>query len=251
MPDNTSPADVSSLLTTEAGQPVERVLSITAHPDDVDFGSAGTVALMTDAGLEVTYCVITDGDAGGFDPSVPRDRIAGIRQGEQRAAAKEVGVSEVVFLGYLDGRLEVSFDLRRDLARVIREVRPQRVLTQSPQRHMVRIPASHPDHLAAGEAAMCAIYPDARNPFAYPDLADLEAWTVLETWVAGMERVNRYVDITSTFDRKMAALHAHASQHPDPESLEPMVRGWNGLNATAGGLPEGRVAEAFWVMATG
>ena len=225
---------------------------ITAHPDDVDFGAAGTVALWTDAGIDVSYCVITDGDAGGFDPDVPRDEIGGIRQEEQRAAAKLVGVSDVVFLGYPDGRLEVSFDLRRDIARVIREMRPDRVICQSPVRNMVRIPASHPDHLAAGEAALCAIYPDARNPFAFAEeLGELEAWTVRETWVMTMEKSNRYVDITDVFDRKMAALYAHESQHPDPSRLDPLVRGWNTMNAAAGELPEGRLAEAFWIMETG
>jgi LmbE family N-acetylglucosaminyl deacetylase len=229
---------------------VQRILAITAHPDDVDFGAAGTVAQWTQAGIEVSYCVITDGDAGGFDPAVPREQIGGIRRDEQRKAGAEVGVSDVRFLGYPDGRLEVTFDLRRDIARAIREVRPQRVLCQSPQRNMMRIPASHPDHLAAGEAALCAVYPDARNPFAFAELADLEAWSVAETWVMGGENPNHSVDITSTFDRKMAALHAHASQHPQPDALEERVRMWNGMNATAAGLPEGSVAEAFWVMET-
>lgn len=230
---------------------VRRALAITAHPDDVDFGAAGTVAQWADAGVAVTYCVITDGDAGGFDPAVPRDQIAGIRQAEQRAAAKAVGATDVTFLGYPDGRLEVSLKLRQDLARVIREVQPQRVICQSPERNMLRIPASHPDHLAAGEAALCAIYPDARNPFTFPDIAGLEPWTVKETWVTGMERANRYIDITETFDRKMAALHAHVSQHPKPDGLDEMVRGWNAMNAAAGGLPDGHVAEAFWVIETG
>src|SRR5436305_9680620 len=216
-----------------------------AHPDDVDFGSAGTIAQWTDAGIEVTYCIITDGDAGGFDPAVPRSEIGTIRRAEQTAAAKEVGVSDVRFLGYPDGRLEVSFDLRRDIARVIREVRPQRVVCQSPQRNMVRIPASHPDHLAAGEATLCAIYPDARNPFAFMELADLEAWSVDETWVSGMERANRYVDMTDTFERKMAALHTHASQHPNPDALDEMMRGWNGANAAAAEMLTGRPAAGF------
>jgi len=229
---------------------VERVLAVMAHPDDVDFGAAGTIAQWTDAGVEVSYCIITDGDAGGFDPAVPRSQIGSIRRAEQTAAAKEVGVSDVRFLGYPDGRLEVSFDLRRDIARVIREVRPQRVICQSPQRNMVRIPASHPDHLAAGEATLCAIYPDARNPFAFPELADLEAWSVAETWVQGLERINRYVDVTDSWDRKMAALHAHASQHPVPDGLDEMMRGWNGANARAAGMPAGRLAEGFWVFAT-
>jgi LmbE family N-acetylglucosaminyl deacetylase len=230
---------------------IQRALVITAHPDDVDFGAAGTVATWTDAGVKVTYCVVTDGDAGGFDPAVPRDRIGPIRQEEQRAAAAESGVSDVVFLGYPDGRLTVNFDLRRDLARVIREVRPQRVLCQSPDRNMVRIYASHPDHIAAGEAAMCAVYPDARNPFAYDDLADLEAWTVDEVWVMGDERANRYVDITDVFDRKKAALRAHVSQMVGIDDLDALLEGWNGANAKAAGMPDGRFAEAFWVMETG
>src|SRR5262245_8675844 len=166
---------------------VERVLVITAHPDDVDFGAAGAVAVWTSKGIEVTYCIVTDGDAGGFDPSVPRDRIGGIRQAEQRAAADAVGVTDVRFLGYPDGRVEFSLELRRDLSRVIRQVRPQRVVTQAPERNYERIYASHPDHLATGEAALCAVYPDARNPYAHPELADdgYEAWTVPEVWIMG------------------------------------------------------------------
>ena len=229
---------------------VERVLAVMAHPDDVDFGAAGTVAAWAEAGVDVTYCVITDGDAGGFDPAVPRTEIGGIRREEQLAAAKQVGVSDVRFLGYPDGRLAVTFELRRDIARVIREVRPQRVVCQSPIRNMLRIPASHPDHLAAGEATMCAIYPDARNPFAYDELADLPAWSVAQTWVQGYERINRYVDVTETWDRKMAALMSHASQHPKPDQLDGLMRGWNGSNAAAAGLPPGRLAEAFWVFDT-
>ncbi|HET6818504.1 MAG TPA: PIG-L deacetylase family protein [Mycobacteriales bacterium] len=229
---------------------IQQVLAITAHPDDVDFGAAGTIATWTDAGIKVAYCVITDGDAGGFDPAVPRGHIGPIRRDEQRAAAAEVGVSDVHFLGYPDGRLTVTFDLRRDIARVIREVRPQRVLCQSPERNMVRIYASHPDHLAAGEAAMCAVYPDARNPFAYPDLADLEAWAVPEVWVMGSERANHYVDITATFDRKKAALRAHVSQMEGVEDLDTLLGDWNGANAKLAGMPDGHFAEGFWVMDT-
>jgi LmbE family N-acetylglucosaminyl deacetylase len=123
---------------------VERVLVVTAHPDDVDFGAAGTVARFCAQGIEVVYCVCTDGDAGGFDPAVDRADIPGIRRAEQEAAAKAVGVSDVRFLGYQDGRLVVSQELRRDISRVIRDVRPQRVLIQSPERNWARLPASHP-----------------------------------------------------------------------------------------------------------
>jgi LmbE family N-acetylglucosaminyl deacetylase len=232
---------------------VERVLVVVAHPDDIDFGAAGTIATWTDAGLEVAYCVITDGDAGGFDPAVPRNEIGGIRQAEQRAAAKAVGVDDVVFLGYPDGRLEVTLDLRRDISRVIRQKRPQRILLQSPERNWERIYASHPDHLAAGEATMCAVYPDARNPFTHLELAEegLEAWTVGETWVMSTgANANRYVDVTDVFDRKVEALLAHESQTGHMDNLENMLRTWLTFNATAAGYPEGRLAEAFRVIDT-
>jgi LmbE family N-acetylglucosaminyl deacetylase len=233
---------------------VERVLVVVAHPDDADFGAAGTIATWTEAGLEVSLCCITDGDAGGFDPDVPRSEIAGIRQAEQRAAAKAVGVEDVVFLGYPDGRLEVTIDLRRDLSRIIRQKRPHRILLQSPERNWERIYASHPDHLAAGEAAMCAVYPDARNPFTHLELAEegLEAWTVGETWVMSSAgaAANRYIDVTDVFPRKLEALRAHVSQTSHMEDLEGMLRGWLGVNAHSAGYPEGRLAEAFRVLDT-
>jgi LmbE family N-acetylglucosaminyl deacetylase len=237
-----------------ADSEIERVLVVTAHPDDVDFGFSGTIAGWTAAGLEVTYCVCTDGDAGGFDPDVPRERMAGIRRAEQRAAAEEIGVTDVRFLGYPDGRVTVSLDLRRDIARVIRQVRPQRLVTQAPSRTFQRIYANHPDHLAVGEAALCAVYPDARNPFAFPELLaeGLEAWSVQEVWLgAGGDQTNHVVDITDTFPQKLKALLRHESQMTDPEGLEPRLREWNGANARAGGLPEGRLAETYYVMPTG
>jgi len=232
---------------------IERVLVVTAHPDDVDFGAAGTVAGFTAADIEVVYCICTDGDAGGFDPAVPRSAIAGIRQAEQRAAAKAVGVTDVRFLGYPDGRLEVSHELRRDISRVIRQVRPQRVIMQSPERNWARIPASHPDHLASGAAAIAAVYPDARNPFAHPELlADegLDAWTVSEVWIMTHPEVDHFVDVTDTFDAKIAALRAHESQTAHMPDLEGFLRGWMTLNAERGGFGPDRLAEAFKVVAT-
>jgi LmbE family N-acetylglucosaminyl deacetylase len=221
---------------------------VTAHPDDVDFGAAGTVSKATDAGAEVTYCVCTDGDAGGFDPAVPRSEIPGIRRAEQVRAAKEVGVEDVRFLGYQDGRLTASQELRRDISRVIRQVRPQRMVIQSPERNWKRLPASHPDHLAAGEAAINAIYPDARNPFAHAELLrdeGLEAWTVREVLVMGHEEMDHYVDVTDSFARKIAALRAHESQTAHMSDLEEFVGGWLRLTAASAGLPEGRMAEGF------
>jgi LmbE family N-acetylglucosaminyl deacetylase len=229
----------------------ERVLVVTAHPDDVDFGASGTLAAWVRAGVRVTYAIVTNGDAGGFDPDVPRDRIPAIRQAEQTAAAKAIGVDDVRFLGYTDGELVVSLDLRRDISRVIRDVRPQRILCQSPERNWDRLPASHPDHMAAAEATIQAVYPDARNPFAHRTLLldeGLDAWTVHEVWVMGGPRPNHWVDITETFDDKIAALQAHASQVGHRESFREFMQEWATRVAEAGGLPTGRLAEAFMVV---
>jgi LmbE family N-acetylglucosaminyl deacetylase len=233
---------------------IGRILVIAAHPDDVDFGLAGTVAGWTDAGLEVSYCIVTNGDAGGSDPSVSRSDMAVIRQAEQTAAAKQVGVHDLHFLGYPDGQVEPTIGLRRDLARVIRLLRPDRVVCQSPERSYLRIGVSHPDHRAVGTSALDAVYPDARNPFAFPELLaeeNLEPWTVREVWIAGSPTPDHYVDITDTFPRKVAALRSHASQIKDPDGLETMLRTWLTRSAAQAGLPEGRLAEAFQVLQTG
>jgi LmbE family N-acetylglucosaminyl deacetylase len=233
---------------------ISRVLAIMAHPDDVDFGSAGTIATWTDAGLEVSYCIVTDGDAGGSDPSVSRPDMARLRQAEQTAAAKQVGVSDLRFLGYPDGRVEATLGLRRDLARVIRTVRPDRVLCPSPERFYARIGASHPDHRAVGSAALDAVYPDARNPFAFPELLaqeQLEPWKVREVWIAASPTADSFIDITATFPRKVAALLAHASQISDPAELEDRLRDWTSRTAAQAGLPEGHLAEGFQILQTG
>lgn len=233
---------------------LERVLVVTAHPDDVDFGAGGTIAALTGAGVQVTYCVATDGDAGGFDPGVPRSRIPAIRRAEQRAAGDILGVGEIVFLGYRDGQLTVSHDLRRDITRVIRRVRPQRVITWSPMRNWERISASHPDHLAIGEATVTAIYPDARNQFEHPSLLvdeGLGEWVVPQLWMVGSPTPNTFLDVTEHLPAKLAALRAHASQTEHQGTmLEQRVRGWMVAAAAAGGLPSGRLAEAFHAVST-
>ena len=232
---------------------ISRILSITAHPDDVDFAAAGTVARWTDAGIEVVYCVVTDGDAGGFDEDFPRAEVSAVRRAEQVAAAKCVGVHDVRFLGYPDGRVEATLELRRDLARVIRQVRPDRLLCPSPERSYARIGVGHPDHRAVGSAALDAVYPDARNPFAFPELREREslaAWTVREVWIAGGPEPNHYVDVTGTFPRKIAALHAHESQTGHMADLPERLRGRLAVMARQAGWPEGRLAESFRVLDT-
>ncbi|HUE08378.1 MAG TPA: PIG-L deacetylase family protein [Acidimicrobiales bacterium] len=235
---------------------VQRVLVVTAHPDDVDFGSAGAVAAFTDAGLEVTYCIVTNGEAGGSDRAMSRSEMAALRQDEQRAAAAVVGVSDVRFLGHPDGRVQPTFDLRRDISRVIRQVRPQRVVTQSPERDLSFIYASHPDHLAAGEAALDAVYPDARNPFAHPELLEsegLEPWTVNELWIMGPGRPadadSIAVETTNTVERKVSALMCHKSQMPDPpDAIAERIRSWAEAAGEAAGLTTGRSAEMYRII---
>lgn len=234
---------------------VTRALVVTAHPDDVDFGAAGTVASWVDAGIEVGYCVCTSGDAGGFD-NTPRAAMGPLREAEQLAAAAELGVKDVVFLRYPDGRLTPSIELRRDISRQIRRFRPERVLTQSPEFSWRRLSASHPDHRATGEAALAAVYPDARNPFAHPELlADegLEPWSVREVWLMGVpdERLDHHVDVAGALDRKLAALRAHTSQTAHMDDLAGRIRNAAGGQARRLGLGEGRFAEAFQVVSLG
>ena len=233
---------------------VGRILVIAAHPDDIDFSSAGTIAGWTDAGIDVSYCVITSGDAGGHDPDVSRADMVTLRQAEQTAAAKQVGVHDLRFLGYPDGQVEASLQLRKDLSRVIRQVRPDRLVCPSPERNYLRLGVSHPDHRAVGSAALDAVYPDARNQFAFPDLLAVEGlqpWTVREVWISGGPAPNHYADVTETFPRKVAALRAHVSQTGHMDKLEEFLRGWLSRAAEQGGLPDGRLAEVFQVLDTG
>jgi len=240
-------------MTEQNGQtPLERILVVAAHPDDVDFGCAASVATWTAAGLQVSYCILTDGDAGGSDASVSRADMARIRREEQTAAAAQVGVSEIHWLAHPDGRLLPTIELRRDISRVIRQVRPQRVVTSSPIRNYGRIFASHPDHLACGEATLCAVYPDARNPFAHPELLE-EGWrehAVDEVWLMGAPDPDTAVDCTDTFDRKVAALRSHVSQVGHRDGLDQMLREWMTGTAKSLGLPDGRLAEAFRIVPT-
>ena len=236
-----------------ADSEIERVLVVTAHPDDCDFGAAGTIAKWSATGIKVSYCICTNGDQGGEDPSVPREEMPKIRQREQRDAGKVVGVEDITFLNYRDGWLVPTIELRKDIVRQIRITRPQRMLIQSPDRNWDRLFASHPDHMAAGEAAIQAVYPDSRNPFAFEDLLKdegLEPWRVQEVWVMSTQNPDHYVDITDVFDKKMKALDAHVSQTAHNPNLEKMVREWGEKNAAANNLAEGSIAEVFKIINT-
>ena len=230
---------------------ITRALFVAAHPDDIDFGTAGTAAVLTSAGVEVSYCLVTSGDAGGDASTHTKAERAAIREREQRAAAAEVGVTDLTFLGFPDGMLEPTLEVRREIAKVIRVKKPDLVVAQNPERNWERIYGSHPDHMAAGEATMRAVYPDARNPHFFPELLaeGFAPHTVPQVWVAGMTPT-MMVDTTEAFPRKLAALRCHESQVGDREDLEEMLRTWGETNATTWGLPAGRLAEGFRVVNT-
>ncbi|TJY71294.1 PIG-L family deacetylase [Arthrobacter sp. CAU 1506] len=228
-----------------------RVLVFAAHPDDLDFGAAGTIARWTAAGVQVSYCIMTDGDAGGFDDAQRAD-IVELRAAEQAKAAALAGVTDLHFLHQPDGYLEPTHEVIRQTVALMRRIRPDIVLSMHPERAWERIQKSHPDHLACGEIVTRAIYPAVENPYAYPELLEegLAAHKVPYLWFYGgpRERENHHVDITDWVDTKLAAIRIHASQHPDLAAMDTRVRQNLAENAARGGLPAGRSSEAFHVV---
>ena len=240
-----------------AGHVPARALVVGAHPDDADFGAGGLIAVWASQGCEVTVVCVTDGQSGGFDDEVDRADVPGIRQQEQRDAAQALGVSDVRFLGRLDGWVEVDRSLRLELARIIREVRPEAVVTHSPDRDYRFVYLYHPDHLATGAAVLAAVYPDARNAFAFPpEELDLPLWEVPALWLfGGPQDPNRAdvvaVDVTDVFDAKVAACSAHDSQTPMLDrGVAEELRSHLGRTASEHGLAAGRLAEAYQVVDT-
>lgn len=202
----------------------DRVLVLTAHPDDAEYSFGATVSRLAAEDSHVAYAVCTDGSQGGEDPEEPAARLTAIRYAEQRAAAEQLGVREVRFLGFADGTLVPDLRLREALVREIRRVRPQLVLTHQPLRSLVfPIGASHPDHLAVGEAALAAVYPDARNPRAFPQLLreGLAPHRVAEVWVPGHEHTDFHVDVGAHVEAKTRAILRHGSQFRT--SLDPQA----------------------------
>lgn len=231
----------------EPVRPFSRALVVIAHPDDAEYGAAGTIARWVDAGTKVTYLVVTDGASGSADPAMTRERLVAIRVEEQRAACAELGVTDVEFLGYRDGYLEPSIEARRAVAAAIRRHRPEAIMTLNPD---VRWSSwgyiNHPDHRAVGDLVLHSINPAASTRLWDPTLIDegLEPWDVTELWMMGYGEGYDRVDISGTFDRKLAALRAHASQlnGGDPSSR---------LHEWASGLGKDvdvELAEAFTVL---
>jgi len=217
----------------------DRVLVVVAHPDDIDFGIAGTAAVLTAAGSHVSYALCTSGEAGIPD-DMDRDELRAMREHEQRAAAAQVGVNDVRFLGEPDGHLEANLHLRKVISRVIRQVKPDVVITQNPERRYERIFASHPDHLACGEATISAIYPDARNPHAHVELLaeGHEPHAVPWLWITQGRDPNLAVDISSVMDKKVQALSSHSSQVAWIEDVDKLLRDWAAANADKHGVSD-------------
>jgi LmbE family N-acetylglucosaminyl deacetylase len=221
----------------------EVAMVIIAHPDDAEFTMAGTVAGWTKAGCKVTYVVCTDGNAGSHEPGMTPGKLAEIRRAEQRAACATLGVSDVVFLGHDDGQLQPTLELRRELVREIRKYKPEVILTSDPTRlfsgdHYI----NHPDHRAAGQAALDAVAPAAAMPLLWPEAG--APHRVRQVYVYGNDQANEWVDITETIETKIAALKKHASQMGDWDPTE-RIKNWNGEVGEEKGLA---FAESFRVV---
>ncbi len=231
----------------EEPQPPERpekAMAIFAHPDDADFLCAGTMAKWVKQGTEVILVVITDGSKGSEDPDLPRDRLIRMRMEEQRAAAKCLGVEQVYFLGFEDGTLYDTIPVRRELTRLIRQHKPDAVLCGDPtSRFGGGRYINHPDHVAAANSALAAVYPLARNRPSFPELLalGLEPHTVKHVYLSAPDAPDYWVDITETIDQKVAALQQHMSQ-VDPNEVGTWVREWAQHDGKAHGY---EYAESF------
>ena len=196
----------------------ERVLVVAAHPDDIEFGAAGTVARWVDAGAEVRYLLFTNGDKGSDNPETDAAALGRQRESEQREAASEIGVGNVDFLGEPDGQVEASLRLRERVTYAIRSFKPEVVMTHDPTVVFVNNEwVNHPDHRAVGQVTVDAVFPTARDPLNFADhiRSGLEPWKVAELFLWSTNEANQIVDIGSTLERKIAALACHASQFHD------------------------------------
>jgi len=223
------------------------ILAVGAHADDIDVGAAGSVAVWARQGVEIHYLVITDGSKGSADPEMSPEELLAMREQEQRAAAELLGAKQVHFLHYEDGLLEVNMQLKKDLVRIIRQVRPDTVVLMDPT--VVYVPEfnfiNHPDHRAAGQATLDAVFPLARDHLSFPELYNdekLPPHKVAHVLLINLREQNYFVDITDTFETKIAALKKHASQFADVE----LLKEWLEPQAAALGRKTGsRYAEGF------
>jgi LmbE family N-acetylglucosaminyl deacetylase len=231
---------------THTNIPSMRILGIFAHPDDSEFMVGGTAARWADEGAEIVYCIVTDGAAGSNDPHQDLAELVRIRKAEQRAAAAVLGVREVLFLDYPDGTLQPTIELRRELTRIIRQFKPDRVVCGDPTAVFYGDGyINHPDHRAAAEAALYAVFPSAVTRPIFPELLaeGYEPHQVKEVYISGAAQPNIYIDISATLERKIEALRCHKSQLDPGDGA--WVREWAAETGKAAGL---EYAEAFRVM---
>jgi LmbE family N-acetylglucosaminyl deacetylase len=233
------------------GASLRRILCISAHPDDNEFTIAGSVARWAREGRDVAFCLVTTGGAGVNEHTPSSEGLIPIREKETRAAAKILGVQEVVLLGYPDGTLEPTLGLRRDLTRVIRRFRPDIVVTGDPTvRFYGHEYMNHPDHRAVASAALDAVFPSAETSAIFPELLaeGLPAHKVKQVLISGSLDPDVFVDIARTLAVKCRALKAHRSQVGKGEWVDQLLRSWALRDGKRGGL---RYAEAFRRMMLG
>jgi len=224
----------------ESSEILDRVMVIAAHPDDPEFGCAGTVVKWALSGKEIVYVLLTSGDKGSHDPDLRPGRMAALREGEQRAAARELGVERVIFLRHPDGLLENTLELRRQLSSLIRQHRPHILVTIDPWRHY----QLHPDHRAAGQAALDAMYAS-REWGIFPEqlVDDVEPWRVREAYLFWTDNADHWEDISASIETRISALARHASQvSPNMEKLAERIRNWTHEMGKEAGYEH---AEAF------
>jgi len=208
------------------------VLGIAAHPDDLDYGAAGTMAGFAEAGADIHYLILTDGSKGSDNSTISSAELIKIREKEQRQAVKAIGGKGVDFLGYPDAELQITMSLKKDIVRVIRTIKPDVVITMDPSMlySANRGFINHPDHRAAGQAALDAVFPLARDHLTFPELyADgYEPHKTKTVLLVNFDNNNFIVDISKTFDKKIAALAAHASQVSDIGATEQWLKAMAG-----------------------
>ncbi len=218
----------------------KRGMTVVAHPDDAEFGSAGTVAKLIAEGWEWVYVLCTDGSRGTSDRELPPEDLARIRQEEQINAGKVLGLKDVAFLEYTDGILEPTLELRRDISREIRRYQPEVVICPFPSRGDLKGWTNHPDHMAAGEATLSAVFPSSRDHLSFPELLEegLEPHIVSEIWVSGHPEPDHWVDTTGHIDTAVKALMQHKSQMGDwkEEDARERMRDWHRQTAYGRGM---------------
>jgi LmbE family N-acetylglucosaminyl deacetylase len=238
---NAAPSEPSAAIDAEAVQVArdaadtsdepsgpKKIAVVVAHPDDAEFICAGTIARWVDEGHEVVYVLLTSGDKGSADPEMTPQKLAATREAEQREAARILGARDVIFMRYPDGELEPNLELRREIVRIIRRLKPDVVGCQDPTVRWVDTQyINHPDHRAAGEATLAAVFPAARDRMNFPELLaeGLEPHKVREIYLAGALTPDVAIDVTAYMERKLESLRAHVSQIGDWDP-EPMVREW-------------------------